>query len=48
MKEGVFMLYLMEVIFIKKNEVYLYGEGYKITDKNMTKICESENKYNLF
>ena len=35
-------------IYQKKNEAYLYGEGYKITDKKMTKICENENKYKLF
>ena len=32
----------------KKNEAYLYGEGFKIENKKIEKICENENKLKLY
>ena len=35
-------------IYQTKNEAYLYGEGFKIENKKMTKLCENENKFRLY
>ena len=35
-------------IYQTREEAYLYGEGFKIENKKMTKICENENKLKLY
>ena len=35
-------------IYQTKDECYLYGEGYIIKDKKMTKICEDKNLFKLY
>jgi len=35
-------------IYQTREEAYLYGEGFKIENKEMTKICENENKLKLY
>ena len=35
-------------IYQTKNECYLYGEGFIIKDKEMTKICEDKQKLKLY
>ena len=34
-------------IYQHNNESYLYGEGFTIKDKKMTKICEDKNRHKL-
>ena len=35
-------------IYQTTEEAYLYGEGYKIADKKMDKLCDNENKLKLY
>ena len=35
-------------IYQNRDEAYLYGEGFKIKDKQFTKICENGNKLKLY
>ena len=37
-----------DYIYQTREEAYLYGEGFKIENKEMTKICENENKLKLY
>ena len=35
-------------IYQTKDEAYLYGEGFKIENKKMSKLCDNENRFKLY